>query len=323
MSKHDHKHTNNLKVEKLPDSKALITGELTLDFLTEVRPQALKALSERVEISGFRPGNIPENILVKHVGEMRLLEEVAEVALASEYGHILEETKLSPIGRPEVAITKLAPGIPLEFKITVTLEPEFDLPDYKKIAKEARGKDEELSVTEAEIEAVIKEIEKHKWEPKLKEGENLKDKVKENLLEEKKQRAKEKVRINIIEAIVKEVNVKIPELMVNSELQKMVAQFREDVERHGMKWDEYLKSINKNEEDIRKEWTEKAEARSKAELVMLKIAEAEKLEPTNEELEEEAKHILSHHKDADPLRVRIYVYQMIKTQKVLEFLETL
>lgn len=322
MSKHEHKHTDNLKVERLPDAQAVITGVLTLDYLNEVRPEALKALSERVKIDGFRPGNIPENVLLKHVGEMQVLEEVAEVALASEYGNILHELKLSPVGRPQVAITKLAPGIPLEFKMTVTLEPEFTLPDYKKIAKDSRGKEEELSVTEAEIDAVVKEIEDHKWEPKLAEGENLRDKVKENLMEEKKYRAKEKARLLIIENIVKATEIKIPDIMIKAELEKMLGQFKDDVSRHGMKWDDYLKSIKKTEDEIRSEWKEKAEARSKAELVMLKIAEVEKLEPTNEELEKEVTHLLSHHKDADPMRVRVYVYQMIKNQKVLEFLET-
>lgn len=319
---HDHKHFENIKVEKLPDSEAVITGELTLDYLNEIRPQALKSLNENAKIDGFRPGNIPENVLVQNFGEMRVLEEISEVALARAYGAILHEAKLSPIGRPEVSITKLAPGIPLEFRIKVVLEPEFVLPDYKKIAKESKGKEETPSVTEDEIEAVIKEIEKQKWDPKLAEGENLHDKVKENLLQEKKYRIKEKNRISIIESLTKATDVKIPNLMIESELSRMVHQFKEDVVRHGMKWEEYLKSIKKTEEDVRKEWTEKAAERSKAELIMAKIADMEKLEPAEEELEKEAQHIISHHKDADPMRVRIYVYQTLKTEKVLAFLES-
>jgi FKBP-type peptidyl-prolyl cis-trans isomerase (trigger factor) len=320
---HSHKHFDNLKVERLAESQATITGELTLDVLNEARPRALKALNESVKIDGFRAGSIPENILVKHVGEMRVLEEVAEVALGREYGNILHETKLSPIGRPQVAITKLAPGIPLEFKITVTLEPEFDLPDYKKIAKETAGAKEDLEVKDDEIDAVIKEIEKQNWKPDLKEGEDLREKVKENLMLEKKHRAKEMKRLIIMENLVKEAKVEIPKIMVDSELDRMLAQFKDDVTRHGMKWEEYIKSINKSEEDIRSEWKEKAESRVKAEMVLMKIAETEKLEPTTEELEKETEHLLSHHKDAEPMRVRLYVYQMLKNQKVFEFLETL
>lgn len=276
-----------LKIEKMPDSEVVITGELTLECLNKARPAALRHLNDHIKIPGFRSGNIPENILAKNVGEMRVLEEVAEVALANEYPNIMHEAKLSPIGRPEVAITKLAPGIPLEFKITITLEPEFTLPDYKKIAKEVKSEDS-LDVTD----------------------------------EEKKHRAKEMKRLTIVEDLVKATKVKIPKLLIDNELNKMLSQFQEDVVRHGMKWDEYLKSIKKTEDDIRAEWKEKAEHRAKAELILMKIADAEKLEPTNEELEHETEHLLTHYKDADPLRLRIYVYQMMKNQKVLEFLET-
>ena len=34
----------------------------------------------------------------------------------------------------------------------------------------------------------------------------------------------------------------------------------------------------------------------------------------------EAEHLLHHYPDADPIRVRLYVYTRLLTQKVLEFL---
>lgn len=319
---HNHKHFDNLKIEK-KDGEAVITGELTLDVLKEARVEALKSLSQRVEIPGFRKGNIPENVLIKNLGEMKILEEVAEVALGREYGNIIRESKLSPIGRPQVAITKLAPQIPLEFKITVTLEPEFSLPDYKAIANKvnAEHNKENAEVTDAEVDAVLEEIKKRGWEPKLEEGEDLREKAKENILMEKKLRAQDVRRLKLVEELVKVTDIKIPKLMIDSELDRMILQFKDDVARHKMNWDEYLKSIKKTEEEIRNEWQDKAEQRNKAELIMLKIAETEKLEPTKEELEKEVKHMLEHHKGADPLRVRIYVYQQLKNQKVLEFLE--
>ncbi|MBX4198862.1 trigger factor family protein [Candidatus Parcubacteria bacterium] len=244
--KHSHKHFEGLKLEMLPDGEAQITGELTLPFLAECRTVALKALTDRIEIPGFRKGHIPESALTKHLGEMRILEEAAEVGLAEEYGHIITELKLSPIGRPHIAVTKLAPGIPLEFKILVPLEPELTLPDYKKVAKE---------VPKSEFKDDAKEEEKF-W-------------------------AREKRRAAILDAIVKATDIKLPKIL------------REN------------------------------ENKSKAELILLKIAEAEKIEPTPEELEAEALHILKHHPEADPLRARLYVYQLLRNTKVLEFLETL
>ncbi len=322
MSKHEHKHTNNLKIER-SEGEAIITGEITLEALDEARGEAIKSLSSRLEMPGFRKGNIPENVLVKNVGEMKVLEEVAEIVLAHEYVHIISENKLSPIARPQIAITKLAPGIPLEFRITVALEPEFALPDYKKIANDSKQEKDDLNVDEKEVDAVLAEIEKRGWKPELKEGEDLRTKAKENLLEEKKFRAKEKVRLTLIEELVKATDIKIPKILVENELDRMIAQFKDDVVKHGMVWAEYLKSIKKTEDEIRVEWKEKAEKRSKAELIMQKIAETEKLEPTKEEVEHETTHLLTHYKDADPLRLRMYVFEQLKNQKVFEFLETI
>src|SRR6185312_4163268 len=220
------KHFHNLKVSKNADAEAEVTGELTLEFLDECRAEALKALNERTNLDGFRSGHIPLEVLEKKLGAMKILEEVAEVALGKAYPEIIKESKLSPIGRPNVAITKLALGIPLEFKMTLSLEPEFNLPDYKKIAKESGKGDEDIEVTDKEINDVLEEIKKQNWKPDLKEGENLSDKAKENILAEKKFRAREKKRLSILDGLIKATNIKVPKVLVHAELERMLAQFK-------------------------------------------------------------------------------------------------
>ena len=312
----------NIKVEKLPNSEAAITGEITLEFLKECRAEALKELGAKAKIPGFRPGHIPEQTLVKNVGEMHVLEETAEIAIGRAYGAIVKEAGLAPVSRPEISITKLAPGIPLEFKMKVALEPEFKLPDYKKIAKEAMNAEEKINVEEKEIDDVLEEIKKRDWKPDLKEGEDLREKVKENLIKEKEFRAKEKRRLSIVDALVKASEIPLPSQMIEQELAKMLAQFKDDVARAGLKWEDYMKNIKKSEEEVKAEWKPKAEERVKADLIVGKIAEAEKIEPTTEDLEHEAKHLLEHYPDADPLRARIYVYGLLRNEKVFEFLES-
>ena len=68
------------------------------------------------------------------------------------------EQKLDPIGSPEVAITKLAPGNALHFTLTVSLVPEIILPDYKKIAKRENEKKESVEVTEKDVAEAIEHI---------------------------------------------------------------------------------------------------------------------------------------------------------------------
>src|SRR5690606_21318027 len=111
-------------------------------------------------------------------------------------------------------ITKLAPSIPLEFKIRVHLEPEFELSDYKSIASAINKEKDELQVSDQEVKDVLEEIEKRDVKADLKEGETLEGKVKENLLEEKKFRAREKKRRKIIEELVKKTDISVPKVLV-------------------------------------------------------------------------------------------------------------
>lgn len=309
------------KVEKLPNAEALITGEISLPFLVELRPKALKHLNEHVKVDGFRPGKIPEDILVKNIGEMRILEETAEMALAQEFNNIIKEAKLSSLGRPEISITKLAPGIPLEFRIKVYLEPEFKLPDYKKIAKNVKSEKPDTTNLDKEVADTVKELEKRKIKADLKDGEKLEDKVRENILKEKEYREIEKRRLKILEELVKAFEVELPKILVDNELEKMLAQFKGDVEQVGLKWADYLKQIKKSEEQVKSEWQDKAVDRVKAELLMARIAEEEKIQPDEKLVEHESKHLQEHYPDADPIRIKFYVYSQLLNQKVLEFLE--
>src|SRR3989338_2508347 len=124
----------DITLNSLPERELEIVGAITVEKMSLMRQKALNRLKESVEIAGFRKGNVPDAILVQKVGEMRILEEAAEMALSEEYPNILEEHHVDAIGRPEISITKMAPRNPLEFKIKTALMPEVSLTDYKKIA---------------------------------------------------------------------------------------------------------------------------------------------------------------------------------------------
>ncbi len=165
-----------INIKKLPKSEVQIEGELSAEDFETYFPRALAKLGENIEISGFRKGKAPENILLANIGEMKVLEEAAELALSDSYPKILEENKLDAIGRPEISILKLARKNPLGFKIKTAVLPEVKLPDYKKIAgetvaDEAKGA-KDVEVTDQEIEDTILDIRKSRG-PKI----NIKDSV--------------------------------------------------------------------------------------------------------------------------------------------------
>ena len=145
--------------------------------------------------------------------------------------------------------------------------------------------------------------------------------IKGNLIKEKEVRAKEKKRVEIGEALIKKINIELPNVLIESELHKMFSQFKDDITRMGLDYQEYLKKIDKTEEKLREEWREVAGKKAKLQLILNKIAEAESIIPDSKEMERQVAHLLEHYKNADPDRARIYIETLLTNEKVFEFLE--
>src|SRR3989344_2573704 len=339
----------NIKIGKLPHSEVELEGELSTSLLERYQKGALTHLREHVKVPGFREGKVPDDILIAKICEIAVLEETAELAFKELIPKAFDETKLHPIGRPEILITKLVPGNAVTFKVKCAVIPEVKLADYKKIASGVMSqKDEPLEVTEKEISDVIENVRKSRAKkteggPEKKDvpAENLpvfddafvktigdfktvadfKEKIKINLLEEKKQRAKEKKRITMSDRLTKESEMELPEILVQSELEKMWTQFENDVARFGIALDDYLKHAKKDKEGLQKEWHPDAEKNARLQLIINKIAAVEKIQPDPKSVEHEVKHLMEHYKDADPGRAQIYVETMFTNEAVFTFLE--
>jgi trigger factor len=353
-----------IKITKLPKSEVEIEGELEADIFETYFPKALKKIGETIKLDGFRPGKIPESVLLSNVPEMQILEEMAEMALNENYPKIIADEKIDAISRPEISIVKLARNNPLGFKIKTAVLPEMKLPDYKKIGKEIISKitDEEknIVVTDEDLENTITDIrksrapkihmadttppdlplsgeEKEKMpEPELpefndefvralgpfKDVADFKNKLKENIKLEKENQAKEKTRIKIIEKIIEDSVIEVPEILIDVELDKILYKMESDITQMGLKFEDYLKHINKTVPDLRKEFRGDAEKKAKLALILNEIAKTEKIIADPEQVAREVAAILEHYKDADPERAQMHAENVLTNEKIFQFLET-
>jgi len=347
----------NQKITNLPDSEIEIEAELAWDHFLPYRSKTLNDLKKTVEIKGFRPGHTPDDVLAKHVGEGTLLQEAAKDAVAETYGKIIEEEKIRVIGFPDVKVTKLAEGNPLGFTARVSVVPEFTLPDYKKIASAIMSKKEDvIEVTEKDLTAAIDEIRlniaraehdhKHKTgEPhehvesdkdlplppvtdefvsmigNFKNVDDFKTKIKDGLLKEKTMLARDKRRGMIGEELIKKTKLETPKTLIEHELEKIDLRFKLDVERMGLKIEDYLKHIKKSADELKKEWLPDAKKRATLQLIVSTIANQEKLFPTAEEIAAETEILMKEHKGATRDRVESYVTLVLANEKVFDFLE--
>jgi FKBP-type peptidyl-prolyl cis-trans isomerase (trigger factor) len=343
-----------IKTKELADSEVEIECEIESEIVITYHQKTITKIQKEITLPGFRPGHVPETILVKQVGDLAIYNEMADMAINDSFADIITEAKVNFISMPNVQITKLAIGNPLQFKIIGPIMPEIKLPNYKKIAEKVNGeKEESPEATEKELEETVEEIRKNyharqnvrvdtsekqtppedsplpeideEWVKKLgafSTVEDFKNKIKDGIKQEKEFKNKDKKRLSIIEKILEETKVVIPKIMIESELKKMQAQFEDDINRAGLKTEDYLKHLKKSPEDLKKEWTPDAEKRAKVQLIITKIALAEKIEADPEQVKKEIEHLLKTYKDATEDRTRAYVEMMLTNEKVFAWLES-
>lgn len=350
------KSYENISLKKLDKSRLEINGSISSAIWEKNRLTALKNINEKVNIPGFRKGMIPENILVSKVGNSVILEEMAELALSKTYLDILINEKIDAIGKPEIRITKLAPENPLEFTIITAVVPEFNLVDYKKIVDKIVSKKDlsDLKVSEKDIDNAILNIRKKHASHEGHDHENMtaeehqkaieasmpeltddfvkglgdfndipdfRNKLSDMIGEQKLNEINEKLRLKIIDAISDSTVIEIPEVMIDTEMSRTQAQFEADIERMGVKMDDYLKHAKKTLGEIKAEWRPHAEKKAKMQLILNEIAKKENIKVDQKEIDEEVKHIVEHYKDADTERAAIYAETVLTNEKVFKFLE--
>jgi FKBP-type peptidyl-prolyl cis-trans isomerase (trigger factor) len=325
-------------LEKGDKSTVEIKGTIAAEQFEKERVRAVQNVANSIHIDGFRAGKIPENVIVQKFGETPILEEMAQLALAKAYPSILKEHELEAIGRPDISITKLAKGNPLEFTIKTAVLPEVTLPDYRKIAKKVMGDvGESTEASAQEVEDVMTEVKNLRKNedgttPELTDDfiktlgnfESLidfKDKIKKNIELEKEIKARDKKRATVLEEILKETKTEVPDVLIETELDRIMSQLRSDTVRAGGSFEAYVESTGKNEEDLRREMREGAEKRVRFELILKNIGAKENMEVSQEDIEKEAEHVLNQYKGSDPERVGLYVEGILMNEKVLQFLE--
>ena len=346
------------KVTKLPNSRVKIESTLSPEVLNSYHDKALADIKKFVKIDGFRDGQAPDAMVEKTAGPLAMGEKMAELALADVYPKILIDEKIDAIGRPVVIFSEVKTDGDTAFTIETDVMPSIELGDYKKAAKSATENPVEVTVTDEEVDQAIRELRQMRAHQKMHDDgvehdnhnhqeiaedqlptlddefvkslsvnfenvEDFKNKLRDNMKVEKTAQQAEKIRMDIMDALITESNIEIPAVMSDFEIDKMIQQFTGELAHSGMTWADYLKMIGKTEEDMKIQWRENAEKRAKIQLIIDTISEKESIKPTDEEIATETTKMMDmyrEHADIDEDRVRAYVAQMLINSSVMKWL---
>jgi trigger factor len=120
----------------------------------------------------------------------------------------------------------------------------------------------------------------------------MEENISEGILEEKKTKERQRLRLEILAGIAAKSKIELPEDMVQERLNEMVIRFDEELHQKGMELSIYLAHLNKTEDELRKDWRSEAEKQVTYALLLKKIAKDRDIKPSPEELQMETERML-------------------------------
>lgn len=172
---------------------------------------------------------------------------------------------------------------------------------------------EELAGKPAMFKVTIKEI-KVKEYPELDDDfaqdvsefdtlDEYKEDIKKNLTEKKEKEAEAEKESKVIEAIVNDAEMDIPEKMVEAQAEQMLEEFAQNIAMQGISFEQYLQFTGATVDQMKEQVKPQAQARVESSLVLEAVVKAENIEATEEEVEEEIKEMAGRYNmEADKLK---------------------
>ena len=160
-------------------------------------------------------------------------------------------------------------------------------------AEELKGQEATFKVKLNEIkQVVIPELNKDFFDDLGMEGindeESLRKQVEENIKAHKEHHAEDHFIDELLEEGIKNMEVEVPDVMIEEELNRMIRQYEENLKMQGLTLAQFYQFTNSDEAALKDQMREEAEKRVKSRLLLEEIAKLEKLEVTDEEAEKEA-----------------------------------
>ena len=145
-------------IVKQPKSIVEVTVTVPWTDLQAGWDQTLQKMASETEISGFRKGTAPLNLVEQQLGT-RLQDEVLKNAMPNFLIEGLKGTDIIPIDYPKYDLLSFVKGTQLQFKATITNRPAVSVGNYKSIKVK---KSAPQPVSDNEINKVIDDLYK-RW----------------------------------------------------------------------------------------------------------------------------------------------------------------
>ncbi len=157
----------------------------------------------------------------------------------------------------------------------------------------------------------------------------LKKSIREGIEQEKRVKESQRVRLAILDAIIKKTDVPVPDDMVADELNEMIHRFGHDLQHRGLDLSMYLARMKKTEDQLRADWKPEAKRQVQIMLVLRAVSQQQNISVSSEELDRIVEDTMAElvrrgqqlDEHTNPQQLRSSLSDRIITDRTLEFLE--
>ena len=265
------------EVKKLDSNKREISIEVSGDIVKNKFEDVFAQISKEAKIPGFRPGHAPRDILEKkyssHAHELVIKELIPQL-----YEQAIDKEGLEVIELPNISDVKLDRAT-LSFKAQVEVSPEIPVKNYKgikvtykkiEVGPEAIKRNIDSLKEARKIDVIDDNFARCLGYPNLAELEKAMEKQ-IYIQEENLQR--QKIEKEIIENITAGLDFKLPQSVVNRQLQDLVRQAKLDLVLKGFT----REKIEEQEKTLTGQLEPEARSQVKVYLVLTAIAKRENI----------------------------------------------
>lgn len=162
----------------------------------------------------------------------------------------------------------------------------------------------------------------------FKDLEELKAKIRENMVGEKEMKEKQRLELEVLEKMADITAFDaIPDALIESELDRMLEELERSLMRQGGNFDDYLAHIKKTKEALRAEWRDQAEKRVKTALIVAELIDQQEFKVPEAEIDAEVASLRQVYgnnpeaiKQAESLEYRGYIRSVLLNRKAVEWL---
>lgn len=238
-----------ITIKETINNTAHIDAVLTETEVILEKEHAVDELISTVTVKGFRQGKAPKSIAADHIDPDMLSNHILSHVLNNVVTKVLKDNKFKLLGRPVLENIDSKEKSGWTIKLSLPLYPKVDIKEYKKLFKKSKKN----KVSEKNIET-------------------------EQIMIEK-----------IYKTLLDNIKVEIPESVIEEEANYSLEKLESQAKTLNLTLEKYLEAVKKTLKQVKDEYLKKAEESIKLDLILLEIANEEKIDASDKEVSDVAK----------------------------------